>query len=531
MAITRKSTQYDVEHGGVFNKCFNNKGIPYYQQNGNTNHCDKFVDDACFTYDDTTKTMDVTNACVHCDLVVDHDALICNDTEVCGNTCMDGNLTVTCAICGCSTLEIDNDASFHCNATIDENLTVCGSSLVCCNLTVVCNTCIEGTTCIDGATKINNTLEVNGTTTLNGDVYIKGTTYDTHTEDLYIGADHITLREGAEQGLSSQERPGVLVEHYNANGDTLGIVVDNTGTARVGDIEIVHVFTTDDTNYYSDKELTTPTTVPAGKQLFQIGNTDPTTGLKEYYYVASDDTEPIATRDSNMCDHQLTCWDATSCDIKTVGTLPVSNAAILQYDVANCCYFHLENPGADGRIPTYDCAGNCLKWSECSPTGNDQLLRWNDTCKRLEYLPLGCNGEFLTTVETASGYTVTLPAGTYETVVVSSDVVLTDVGEEFVEGMIIPPFTTFRAKVVNGVTTAYIDTHPRPGVTSSQNVSSRVTTSASGSGVKSLQWTCAPSGYTFNTMADYLAVCANIPVNSRVVILCEHNHVTSEEMV
>ena len=87
------------------------------------------------------------------------------------------------------------------------------------------------------------------------------------------------------------------------------------------------------------------------------------------------------------------------------------------------------------------------------PTGNDQLLRWNDTCKRLEYLPLGCNGEFLTAVEDST-------------------------------------------------------TH-----------------------AKSLQWTCAPSGYTFNTMADYLAVCANIPVNSRVAILCEHNHVTSEEMV
>ena len=558
--ITRKPILGDVAHGYNNNSCFADAGIPYYQDNGDVNHCDKFVNDACFNYDDTTQTMNVTNACVHCDLVVDNDALICNDAEICGNACVDSNLTVTCAVCGCSTLEIDDNATFHCNATVDENLTVCCDAEVCNDMTVDCNTCLKGTLDVDGVSNFNCTVYVNG------DLHVKGTSYDEHTVDLLVGADHITLRECATQGLGTQERAGIIIDHYDATGcKSLGIVGDYTGTARVGEIEIVHVWTTDDTTFYSDREMTVPTTIPSGKQLFQIGDTDPTTGEKEYYYVATDDTEPIATRSENMCDHQLTCWNATNCDIETIGSLPSNNGAILQYDTTNCCYCHLENPGADGRLLTYDCTCDKLKWNECGPTGNDQLLKWNDTDKRFEYQQLGNAGEVLSVLQTGAAcydFYIRLADGTT------------------VDGYLQPktPSASMNCSVRwygGGLTPVYVKCSPSTGKYYIGNSSSSLgygftgdlpfviensgivnLSNAEGTGLdnypvdavdvipppgyvyraaeqtipRCLTWTCMPSSYVFNTMADYTAVAATIPANSQVTILCESNYTTSEQV-
>lgn len=558
--ITRKPILGDVAHGYNNNNCFADAGIPYYQDNGDVNHCDKFVNDACFNYDDTTQTMNVTNACVHCDLVVDNDALICNDAEICGNACVDSNLTVTCAICGCSTLEIDDNATFHCNATVDENLTVCCDAEVCNDLTVDCNTCLKGTLDVDDVSNFNCTVYVNG------DLHVKGTSYDEHTVDLLVGADHITLRECATQGLGTQERAGIIIDHYDATGNkSLGIVGDYTGTARVGEIEIVHVWTTDDTTFYSDREMTTPVTIPTGKQLFQVGDTDPTTGEKEYYYVADDDTEPIATRSENMCDHQLTCWNAANCDIETIGSLPSNNGAILQYDTTNCCYCHLENPGADGRLLTYDCTCDKLKWNENGPTGNEQILKWNACTKAFEYLPLGNEGEQLT-VSTVTEYHKRILGliGTSSTTLFDEK---GNTATQFPSGcsfegcISTPNGDCYYYDQPNNIIYEFVwgtsDRHKWTGghiedlscvsntaclqswgwhfqtVTSIPTDIPRLTCwyeNGTCSEIPKATWKCGPSSYVFNTMADYTAVAATIPANSQVTILCETNYTTSEQV-
>lgn len=370
--IKRKQILSDVAHGSVNNSCFNDKGIPYYQNNGSINHCDKFVTDSDYTYDDVTKTETVSNVHViydeHIgnDLSVTNDAQIAGTLDVCGATCIDDTLNVSCAICGCSTLEIDGNTSLHSNLGVD------------------CNTCICGTLDVDGVTTINNNVNITGTTTINGDLHVTGTAFEEHTTDLYVGANFIGLRDCATTALSPNERSGIIINKYDAV-DSLGIVTDANGTLRIGEFNTVKVYTVDDVTYYSDREMTIPVTIPAGKELFQIGKTDPTTGLKEYYYVDKDDTEPVATRAGIMNDHQLTCWNASGCDIHTIGTLPTTNASILQYDTVNDCYFNVEVPNTNdkGRILTYN--QNSVEWSS-KPTTNAQLLTFDDDTKQLKWL-------------------------------------------------------------------------------------------------------------------------------------------------
>lgn len=570
--ITRKSVLQDIKHGGIYNDTLNNTSLTFVSGTNN-NHCQKIESDPNLTFvkcngaanEDTlnlTGTANVSvDANIGCNANIGNDACICNDVFIERCACIGCDLSV------CNDATIENDLLVCNNATVNCDLTVCHDAEVCNDFTVDCNSCLKGTLDVDGATCIDDTLEVAGTATFNGDVYIKGTTYDEHTVDLLVGADHVTLREGAETGLATQERAGIIIDHYDVDGHSLGIVGDNTGTARVGEIEIVHVYTVDDTTYYSDREMTIPATIPAGKQLFQIGDTDPTTGEKEYYYVATDDTEPIATRSECMCDHQLTCWNATNCDIETIGSLPSCNGAILQYDTTNCCYCHLENPGADGHLLTYDCACDKLKWNECGPTGNDQLLKWNDNDKRFEYIPLGNGGEVLSVS----------PAGAacYDFYMCTSD-------GTTVDGYLQPktPSASINCQVTwygGGWRPVYLKCSPSTGkyyvgnsgssggygfvgdlpfVIDAQN--NRVNLSNAEMSYYSeypadavdvspfptevfrateqttppgcLQWTCMPSSYVFNTMADYTAVAATIPANSQVTILCEQNYTTSEQV-
>lgn len=567
--ITRKSVLQDIKHGGIYNDTLNNTSLTFVCGTCN-NHCQKIESDPNLTFvkcngannEDTlnlTGTANVSvDANIGCNANIGNDACICNDVFIERCACIGCDLGV------CNDATIENDLLVCNNATVNCDLTICHDAEVCNDFIVDCNTCLKGTLDVDGATCIDDTLEVTGTATFNSDVYIKGTTYDTHTEDMYVGADHITLREGAETGLGTQERAGIIIDHYNANGCSLGIVGDNTGTARVGEIEIVHVYTVDDTTYYSDRAMTTTTTIPAGKSLFQIGDADPTTGEKEYYYVATDDTEPIATRSECMCDHQLTCWNATGCDIETIGSLPSNNGAILQYDTTNCCYCHLENPGEDGHLLTYDCTCDKLKWNECGPTGNDQLLKWNDNDKRFEYQQLGNNGEVLSVCQTG--------AACYDFYMCMSD-------GTTVDGYLQPktPSANMTCNVRwygGGLTPVYVKCSPSTGKYYIGNSSSSLgygftgdlpfvitdgivnLSNADGTGFdnypadavdvipppgcvyrsteltvpRCLTWTCLPSSYVFNTMADYTAVAATIPANSHVTILCEQNYTTSEQV-
>ena len=88
---------------------------------------------------------------------------------------------------------------------------------------------------------VTNGLEVNGTSKLNGNLEVngnitqKGSSYITHAEEVKTKKDNFTMREGATSGLTDTERAGVIVEKYNGTTDG-HLCIDNTGTARVGDL-------------------------------------------------------------------------------------------------------------------------------------------------------------------------------------------------------------------------------------------------------------------------------------------------------
>ncbi len=556
--ITRKQIQTDVAHGGLNNPSFNNQAVPYYQCNNDINNCDKFVTDADFNYDDTDKTLNVTNAHTTCDLTVDNDATVCNDLNVKCNTCLEGTLdvdgvsTFNEAVCMKSTLDVDGDATFNCNTH------------------TLFDSCIEGELNVDGETTINNKLNVNGTTTIAGDLYVKGASYEEHATDLYIGSDFLTLRDGAESGLDTGEKTGIIINNYDGN-DSLGIITDSSGTLRIGEFNTQKVFTVDDVAYYKDKELTEPIEIPSGKQLFPIGEADPETGLKEYYFIVKDDTEPVATRGTTMADHQLVCWNATGCDMHTIGSLPQNNGAILQYNVDSCTYCHLENPNAKGRLLTFDNECDKLKWSATSPTGTAQIVKWDDTAKEFTYLPAGNNGEVLTTCASDPEYHWAVIAYNCDgnKYFEYPDAQLIDNKDGFestTSGSAPYLFISWEddkviEQAIGGSRPAYVyslsdttfgtsATHPTVTLgTFLCEITWDERTAMTyenpdwwelGQGAyKSLEpvaadaclvWKCQPSNYVFNTMSEYTSVAATIPANSQITILCETSYTTSEEV-
>ena len=68
-----------------------------------------------------------------------------------------------------------------------------------------------------------------------GDIIQHGAAYETHMEKVYTVNDYIIMRDGAVSGLQNGEYSGFQVKKYDGTNDGR-LVIDNTGTARVGDV-------------------------------------------------------------------------------------------------------------------------------------------------------------------------------------------------------------------------------------------------------------------------------------------------------
>ena len=68
-----------------------------------------------------------------------------------------------------------------------------------------------------------------------GDIIQQGSAYETHAEQIYTTDDYIIMRDGALAGLGSGDYSGFQVKKYDGTNDGR-LVIDNTGTARVGDV-------------------------------------------------------------------------------------------------------------------------------------------------------------------------------------------------------------------------------------------------------------------------------------------------------
>lgn len=68
-----------------------------------------------------------------------------------------------------------------------------------------------------------------------GNIIQQGSAYETHAEQIYTTDDYIIMREGAIGGLTTGSYSGFQVTKYDGTNDGR-LVIDNTGTARVGDV-------------------------------------------------------------------------------------------------------------------------------------------------------------------------------------------------------------------------------------------------------------------------------------------------------
>lgn len=324
MTITRAPVLQDVKHAGLYNNQFNETGIPYVDGT-NPNHSQKFQDDYTnFNYDDsvlddtvspaTGKKLTVVNENVTKDLEIDRDAFIHRDTEADGNVLIHGRdvhsdptdptSELIPNVTNEGTLEQQDKAHFLDTVEVEKKTTLHYDP------TDVSKQSLQ----VDGVANFDEDVY------MNKNVYIKGTTYDTKTEDLLVGSDFVTLRDGYNGAMTSTEKAGLLVNKYNGT-DDLGMIARNDGTMTVGKFNTKHVYEKSG-SYYEDVECTIAYTLPVGADLHTIGTRNPDTGVQEYWFTVEDDTEPLATRDEEelMEDGYITKWDATNKKIVTSAT-------------------------------------------------------------------------------------------------------------------------------------------------------------------------------------------------------------------
>jgi len=88
---------------------------------------------------------------------------------------------------------------------------------------------------IGGSAAVTGNASVDGNMTITGDLTVNGTYYTVHAEHVYTEDDYIIMRDGAVTGLGSGDYSGFQVKLYDGVNDGK-LVIDNSGTARVGDV-------------------------------------------------------------------------------------------------------------------------------------------------------------------------------------------------------------------------------------------------------------------------------------------------------
>jgi len=120
---------------------------------------------------------------------------------------------------------------------------------------------------------------ITGNLTISGTITQQGSAYETHAEKVYSKKDYIYLRDGQTGGLANGDYSGFEFVKYDGTNNGR-LVVDNEGTARVGDVG---------------------------------------------------DERPLATRDesSNLTDKGLAIWDGSTYSFKTSSIFTIDNSGNL----------------------------------------------------------------------------------------------------------------------------------------------------------------------------------------------------------
>ena len=102
-----------------------------------------------------------------------------------------------------------------------------------------------------------NDLHVAGDAYVTGDLTVSGKTITVHSEEITTEENTIELRHDAQVGLNPGEVSGVLINNYDGQGNDSEIVLDSTGTLRIGDTASLEpVATRDEATNFTDGHLT-----------------------------------------------------------------------------------------------------------------------------------------------------------------------------------------------------------------------------------------------------------------------------------
>ena len=164
------------------------------------------------------------------------------------------------------------------------------------------------------------------------DITVSGTAHINDYEEQQVIGNYITLRANNNAALANGEYSGLVVNHYDSNGNLVAILADNTGTLRIGTgtgtkTTYANLYFADN-KYYTDAELTTEVT-PQG--VMTSWATYEKTADYEHWtnavwtVISFSNAEPLLTRDevANMTDAALLKWNAAA---KKAQTIPAPSA-------------------------------------------------------------------------------------------------------------------------------------------------------------------------------------------------------------
>lgn len=93
-----------------------------------------------------------------------------------------------------------------------------------------------GSITADGDITSTGNLSITGNAEIGGDLNVAGTITTVHSEEVTTEENTIELRHDAQVGLIGNETSGLIVNNYDGNNNDAGILLDSSGTLRIGDI-------------------------------------------------------------------------------------------------------------------------------------------------------------------------------------------------------------------------------------------------------------------------------------------------------
>ena len=88
----------------------------------------------------------------------------------------------------------------------------------------------------DGDITSTGNLSIAGNAEIGGDLNVAGTITTVHSEEITTEENTIELRHDAQVGLIGNETSGIVINNYDGNNNDAGILLDSSGTLRIGDI-------------------------------------------------------------------------------------------------------------------------------------------------------------------------------------------------------------------------------------------------------------------------------------------------------